>query len=102
MIQPFKASIIVAVCNEVDDDVRARYTANQAMGKKGLVLSVENYELYALTWADIFKSFDLRHSFLLDKLRIDQTAIVEALSHRTGDTTSRASVDQLSAVVLCG
>lgn len=91
----------VAVCNEVDDDVRARYTANQAMGKKGLVLSVENYELYALTWADIFKSFDLRHSFLLDKLKIDQAAVVEELSQKTEDTTSRASVNQLSAEVLC-
>lgn len=40
-----------------------------------MVFSVENYELYALTWADVFKSFELRHSFLLKKLKIDQEAI---------------------------
>ena len=57
--------------------------------------------LYVLTWADIFRSFDLRHSFLLDRLRINQTAIVEELSYKTEDTTSRASVNQLSAEVLC-
>lgn len=55
----------IAVCNNVDDDVRARYATNQTKGKKGLVFSVENYELYALTWADVFKSFELRHSFYL-------------------------------------
>ena len=44
----------IAVCNNVDDDVRARYATNQTKGKKGLVFSVENYELYALTWADVF------------------------------------------------
>lgn len=90
----------IAVCNEVDDDVRARYSANQAAGKKGLVLSVENYELYALTWADVFKSFDLKHSFLLDKLKIDQAAIAEELSQKAGETTGRETVNHLSAEVL--
>lgn len=92
----------IAVCNEVDDDVRARYIANQVAGKKGLVLSVENYELYALTWADVFKSFDLKHSFLLDKLRVDQAAIAEGLSQGIEGTTGREAVNHLSAEVLLG
>ena len=90
----------VAVCNTVDDDVRARYAANQATGKKGLVLGVENYELYALTWADIFKSFDLRHSFLLGKLKIDQAAIEQELSQKIENDTGRESVNHLLADVL--
>lgn len=90
----------IAVCNTVDNDVRARYAANQATGKKGLVLCVENYELYALTWADIFKSFDLRHGFLLDKLRVDQAAIEKELSQKIEDNTHRNAVNQLSADML--
>ncbi len=26
-------------------------------------------KIYALTWDDVFKSFELRHSFILDKLK---------------------------------
>ena len=90
----------IAVCNAVDADVQARYTANQTIGKKGLVLSVENYELYALTWADIFKSFDLRHSFLLDKLKVDQVALEKELSQDVEYCSGREAVDNISAEIL--
>lgn len=90
----------IAVCNTVDDDVRSRYAEKQATGKKGLVLSLENYEIYALTWADVFKSFDLRHSFLLNKLKIDQAAIEKELTKEIGNRTGREAVTHLSADIL--
>ena len=90
----------IAVCNNVDDDVRARYATNQTKGKKGLVFSVENYELYALTWADVFKSFELRHSFLLKKLKIDQEAIEKDISQQLGNSTGREAVNNLTALAL--
>lgn len=90
----------IAVCNNVDDDVRARYATNQTKGKKGLVFSVENYELYALTWADVFKSFELRHSFLLKKLKIDQEAIEKDISQQLGNSTGREEVNNLTALAL--
>ena len=90
----------IAVCNNVDDDVRARYATNQTKGKKGLVFSVENYELYALTWADVFKSFELRHSFLLKKLKIDQEAIEKDISQQLGNSTGREVVNNLTALAL--
>lgn len=90
----------IAVCNNVDDDVRARYATNQTKGKKGLVFSVENYELYTLTWADVFKSFELRHSFLLKKLKIDQEAIEKDISQQLGNSTGREAVNNLTALVL--
>ena len=90
----------IAVCNNVDDDVRARHATNQTKGKKGLVFSVENYELYALTWADVFKSFELRHSFLLKKLKIDQEAIEKDISQQLGNSTGREAVNNLTALAL--
>ncbi|MFR9066153.1 MAG: hypothetical protein ACLVJH_03655 [Faecalibacterium prausnitzii] len=51
----------------MDDDVKERRNVgeNKTAGKKGLVVQLEQYELYALTWADVFESFELRHSFCL-------------------------------------
>jgi len=69
----------ISVCNKVDDDVKSRYVAMGSYGKKGLTMKIENYEVYALTWDDVFKSFDLSHGFVLDKLKIDRDAIAEEM-----------------------
>lgn len=69
----------IAVCSIIDDDVKSRYEAFKDKGKPGLVMQAENYEIYALTWDDVFKSFDLRHSFILDKLKSDREAIAKEL-----------------------
>lgn len=48
----------IAVCKDVDDDVKSRYDTFKDKGKIGLVVQVENYEVYAYTWDDVFKSFE--------------------------------------------
>lgn len=69
----------IAVCKEVNEDVKAHYKTFEDKGKPGLVLQVKNYEVYALTWDDIFKGFDLRHSFMLDKLKFDRETLSQEL-----------------------
>ena len=85
----------VAVCSELDEDVKSRRIAQREKGKLGLVTQIENYEVYALTWDDVFKGFDLRHRFLLDKLKVDQDAIAAELTEKVGDKESRATVSAL-------
>ncbi len=86
----------IAVCREMDDDVYSRRIAQKEKGKLGLVISIENYEVYALTWDDVFRSFDLRHSFLLDKLKIDRESIANELATETeGKTQSRELADAI-------
>lgn len=87
----------VAVCNELDDDVKSRRIAQKEKGKLGLVTQIENYEVYALTWDDVFKGFELRHRFLLDKLKVDQAAIAAELNEKIDGKESRATVDALVA-----
>lgn len=89
----------VAVCASVDDDVKARYESQKAKGKKGLVTDIDNYEVYALTWDDVFQSFNLRHAFLLDKLNTDKAAIASEIETDTNNEKSRKTVDALTAMV---
>lgn len=42
-------------------------------------MQADNYEIYALTWDDVFKSFELRHSFILDKLKMNREEIAKEL-----------------------
>lgn len=51
--------------------------------------------MYALTWDDVFKSFELRHSFLLDKLKMDQEAIAIELSEKT----ESAQPDEMASAI---
>lgn len=89
----------IAVCCEVDDDVKSRYVAHEAMGKKGLVAKIENYEIYALTWDDVFKTFELSHGFVLDKLKIDRDAIVKALQEKSKADSECGVVNQITETV---
>ncbi len=87
----------IAVCKELDDDVKSRRLSQKDKGKLGLVTIIENYEVYALTWDDVFSSFDLRHSFLLDKLKMDRESIANELSQESEENEpSRELVDEIT------
>ncbi|WP_321515537.1 ATP-binding protein [Marinifilum fragile] len=53
---------------KMDSFIEDKYESQKMKGKKFLVESVRNYEIYAMTWDDVFKNFELKHSYLIDKL----------------------------------
>lgn len=57
----------------------------------------DNYEIYAFTWDDVFKSFDLRHSFMLDKLNVDRDKLLEDIT-KENSSQSRTTVEHLAEV----
>ena len=38
--------------------------------------SVANYKIYIKTWSDVFTDFELRHSFLLEKLKLERKKLI--------------------------
>ena len=86
----------IAVCKDVDKDIKNRYKPLELYNKRGLVTKVENFEIYALTWDDVFSGFELRHSFLLDKLKIDREAIAAELQSEMEADVSRKTIDELA------
>ena len=100
--QPQFASIkrrwkFITVCKQVADDVKAKYKSFEHFGKIGLVEKVDEYEIYALTWDDIFTSFDLRHGFMLNKLKFNRDELIKTISK---DNQSRDTVNTLVANVV--
>ena len=69
----------IAVCRELDDAVAGRYEAFKEKGKVGLVSMVSNYEVYALTWDDIFRGFDLVNKPILERLKYDREMLSQEL-----------------------
>lgn len=89
----------IAVCKTVDEHVKDLYDEFADKGRPGLVRSVKNCEIYALTWDDVFKIFELRHSFILDKLKYNRDLILNDLSVKHLDK-NRGSVDYLTELAV--
>lgn len=71
-----------AISNSVDEHTKLQYDFAKDKGKRFLVKAVSNYEIYALTWDDVFTSFNLRHKFLVDKLELDKEIIIQELREK--------------------
>lgn len=46
-------------------------------GKKFLIYSVKNYEIYAMTWDDLFTDYRLKNKHMVDKLKFKNTVLEE-------------------------
>ena len=79
-------------------DVKAKYDTFKDRGKLGLVNITENYEIYALTWDDVFKSFEISHSFCLDKLKLDRDEIISKIK-LSSEEKSKETVDKLTNAI---
>lgn len=67
-------------------------------GKKYLIQSIKNYEIYAMTWDDLFRIFTIKHKHLIDKLEF-KSVIIEELEQK-GINFSKDTADLLTEVAL--
>jgi hypothetical protein len=86
----------IAVCKSVDDDIRNLYKSFESYNKRFLTHVVSNYEIYSMTWDDVFKSYELRYTFLLNKLNIDKTVLLNNMDlGQPSRETANALRDQI-------
>lgn len=89
----------ISVCREIDDDIRNKYDAFRDKGKKFLIYQASNFEIYAMTWADVFKDFEIRHSFILDRLKYDCEKLSREMLPKETEQ-SRATADAITNKML--
>lgn len=65
-----------------------------------MVGQVENYEVYAYTWDDVFKSFELRHAPLLKRLKYDREQLATELLQEVEGREGRDKVDNLTSIAV--
>lgn len=83
------------VGKSVDDYIKGLYENQKNKGKKFLVQSIKNYEIFALTWDDLFKIFENRHKQLINRLEF-KSSIIEELESK-GITMSIDSSNDLTS-----
>ncbi len=85
----------ILVSTTVDDFIKDLYKSNEDKGRPFLVRWHESFEIYAMTWDDVFKGFEIRHTYLLDKLQYNKAMIQEELQAK-GIQLSREGSDTLT------
>lgn len=84
-----------AICSSIEEEVKIKYNNFKQHGRKGLVDIIENFEIYALSWDDIFQAFESRHSFLLERLKIDYSNLLSDFGSDEDGELSRDRVNDL-------
>jgi len=71
----------ILIGKSIDSYIADKYESQRNKGKRFLVESIQNYEIYAMTWDDVFKTFDGRHKHLIDKLEF-KASIIDELENK--------------------
>jgi len=69
----------IIVGKTINKEVKEKYKSFEHFNKKFLTNKVENFEIYVMTWDDVFKSFELTHYYVLEKLDFDKKAIQQEI-----------------------
>lgn len=89
--------IFIVVGKEVDDFIKGQYKSFSDKNRPLLVQYQENFEIYAMTWDDVFLTFQHREEFILDKLNFDKQVLYDEIERYK---KSRASSDSLTKDIL--
>ena len=65
----------IVVGKDVDESVKSEYKTFADKNRPMLVHYRENFEIYAMTWDDVFLTFEHRENFILEKLNFDKQVI---------------------------
>lgn len=78
----------------LSDEVTAKYESFKMYNKRYLVNIEGRYEIYAMTWDDLFKEFDYRHHYVLEKLKFDNEAIQQEIAQVKQDVSGANLITQ--------
>jgi hypothetical protein len=90
----------ILVGKKVDDYIIDLYENQKNKGQKYLVQSIRNYEIYAMTWDDLFMLFKIKHKHLIDKLEF-RSSVIENLEEK-GISFSKEASDELTKIATNG
>lgn len=87
----------IVVGKEVDGFIKEQYKSFLDKNRPLLVHYQDNFEIYAMTWDDVFLTFEHREDFILEKLKFDKQVLHDEIETYK---KTRASSDALTRDIL--
>lgn len=78
---------------DVEQDIREKREALKHENRQFLINKEGDFYIYAVTWAEVFDTFEVRHDYLLGDLKIDKEKIMEAVKETHQDSTPQLVAD---------
>jgi len=83
------------VGNDYNSEISGELESAKANGEKHLVFKRTNYKIYVMKWSEVITNFELRHKFILDKLKLERDKLAkinssadDILTHGHNNTAS--------------
>lgn len=89
----------IMVSTKVDKYIQLAYDNAADYGKNFLVRPGRDYEIYAMTWSDVFKNFEISHKYILNKLEFDESIIKDEIE-KISDKQGREFVNEMVEEIL--
>lgn len=84
---------------DVDEFIKNKYKTAKTNTRLLVETNDENYEIYVMTWDDIFTGFDIKSNYLLSKLELDKEVIEEELGLKTINV-SKQEAKRLTGLII--
>lgn len=84
---------------QVEDDIIDMYPEWEGKGNRFLINKRKNFEIYAMSWDDVFKNFELNNKYILEKLEFDEVLIKDEIDELK-DENGRVLVDEITKEIL--
>ena len=78
----------------IDDDIKSKYETFKNQNKRFLVNFEGNYEIYALSWDDVFQEFYYKHDYMLSKFSFSQESIKAEIENVRKDAEESNTLTQ--------
>ena len=78
----------------IDDDIKSKYESFKSQNKRYLVYFEGNYEIYALSWDDVFQEFYYKHDYMLSKFSFSKESIKAEIENVRKDAEGSKTLTQ--------
>lgn len=82
------------VSKDVEQDVKDKHESFKHLGKRYLSYQEKNFEIYSMSWDDIFQEFSYRHEYILGNLNFDKEAINQEIEQVSNDVDGSNTLTQ--------
>ncbi|MCA9870012.1 MAG: ATP-binding protein, partial [Anaerolineae bacterium] len=86
------------VGNDYNSYVSGELESAEAHGETYLAYKRANYKIYVMKWSEVLTDFELRHKFILDKLRLERDKL--ATAHRSADEILAHSFESTASIAI--
>lgn len=84
----------IVIGKNIETDITDKYESFKHFNKRYLTYQQGRFEIYTMSWDDIFQEFKYRHQYILGKLKFNRETINQAITDVENDIESANTITQ--------